>query len=159
MITTCITLDQVAHYFAFFSDRHCNATPQMLPQAISSLPFQHSKVQFFCFTHGSHSSATFFIVKRPCTVDNSQDFLCGRQLLFISIKLFLNVVISLMDNILFDRHRVAPALASYTFRQWSSGGEGQRSYLRASWKHALAGLVAGTGAVLAYTLHHHKVRA
>lgn len=134
----------------------------MLPQAISSLPFQHSKVQFFYFTHCSHSSATFFIVKHPCSVDNSQDFLCGRQLLVNSIKLILNVVISLMDNILFYRHRVAPALASCAFRLWSSSsssGEGQRSYLRASWKHALAGLVAGTGAVLAYSLHHHKVRA
>lgn len=149
------------HYFAFLSDYHCNATPQLLPQAISSLPFKHSKVQFFCFTHGSHSSATFFIVKHPCSVDNSQDFLCGWQLLVISIKLFWNVVISPMDIILFHRHRVAPALASCAFRLWSSssGGEGQRSYLRASWKHALAGLVAGTGAVLAYSLHHHKVRA
>ncbi|TNM89033.1 hypothetical protein fugu_005287 [Takifugu bimaculatus] len=59
-----------------------------------------------------------------------------------------------------QRHRGAPALASYAFRLWSSsgssGGEGQRSYLGASWKHALVGLVAGTGAVLAYSLHHHK---
>lgn len=69
-----------------------------------------------------------------------------------------------MDIILVHRHRGAPALASYAFRLWSSssgssGGEGQTSYLGASWKHALVGLVAGTGAVLAYSLHHHKVRA
>lgn len=97
------------------------------------------------------------------SVDNSQGFLCGWLLLIIAIKLFLNVLISLMDIILVHRHRGAPALASYAFRLWSSsgssGGEGQRSYLGASWKHALAGLVAGTGAVLAYSLHHHKVRA
>lgn len=94
------------------------------------------------------------------SVDNSQASL-GWLLLIISIKLFLNVLLGLMDMILIHRHRGAPALASYAFRLWSSSsnGEGQRSYLGASWKHALVGLVAGTGAVLAYSLHHHKVRA
>lgn len=41
----------------------------------------------------------------------------------------------------------------------SSSSEHQRSYQRThgpSWRHALAGLLAGTGAVLAYGLHHHK---
>lgn len=94
------------------------------------------------------------------SIDNSQGFRCGWLLLFISIKVFLNVLISLMGIILVHRHRGAPALASHAFRLWSSSsGEGQRSYLGASWKHALVGLVAGTGAVLAYSLHHHKVRA
>ncbi len=62
----------------------------------------------------------------------------------------------------FHRHQVAPAVASCAVRLWSSGSsEDQRSYQRVHgprWRHALAGLLAGTGAVLAYGLHHHKVR-
>ncbi|XP_059186046.1 sulfite oxidase, mitochondrial [Centropristis striata] len=50
-------------------------------------------------------------------------------------------------------HRVAPAAA----RLWSSSSsEDQKSYHGPSWRHALAGLLAGTGAVLAYGLCHHK---
>lgn len=56
------------------------------------------------------------------------------------------------------RHRVAPALASCAVRLCSSSSaEEQRWSQRASWKHALAGLLAGTGAVLVYGLHQHKV--
>lgn len=54
------------------------------------------------------------------------------------------------------RHRVAPALASCAVRLCSTREE-QRWSRRASWKHALAGLLAGTGAVLVYGLHQHKV--
>ncbi|XP_040888897.1 sulfite oxidase, mitochondrial [Toxotes jaculatrix] len=59
------------------------------------------------------------------------------------------------------RHQVAPALASCAVRLWSSssGSDDQRSYQRAhapSWRHGLAGLLVGTGAVLAYSLHQHK---
>ncbi|TNN81300.1 Sulfite oxidase, mitochondrial [Liparis tanakae] len=53
----------------------------------------------------------------------------------------------------------AAAVASCAGRLWSSSSEDQRSYRRAhapSWRHALAGLLAGTGAVLAYGLHHHQ---
>lgn len=60
----------------------------------------------------------------------------------------------------FHRHQVAPGVASCAARLWSSS-EDQRSHQRThgpSWRHALAGLLAGTGAVLAYGLHHHKVR-
>lgn len=53
-------------------------------------------------------------------------------------------------------------------RLWSSsssggrgdGGDDQRTYQNShgsSWIHGLAGLLAGTGAVLAYGLHQHKV--
>ncbi|KAK9529174.1 hypothetical protein VZT92_013287 [Zoarces viviparus] len=60
-----------------------------------------------------------------------------------------------------QRLQVAPAVASCAGRLWSSSSssEDQRSYQRAhgpSWRHGLAGLLAGTGAVLAYGLHHHK---
>ena len=61
----------------------------------------------------------------------------------------------------FCSHRVAPALATCAVRlcsSSSSSSDDQRSYQRANWKHALAGLLAGTGAVLAYGFHHHKVR-
>lgn len=57
-----------------------------------------------------------------------------------------------------QRHQVAPGVASCAARLWSSS-EDQRSHQRThgpSWRHALAGLLAGTGAVLAYGLHHHK---
>ncbi|KAM7005861.1 sulfite oxidase, mitochondrial isoform 1-T1 [Tautogolabrus adspersus] len=59
-----------------------------------------------------------------------------------------------------QRNPVAPAVASCAVRLWSSGGsEDQRSYRPTHgprWRHALAGLLAGTGAVLAYGLHHHQ---
>lgn len=79
------------------------------------------------------------------------------------IKLFLNALINPTGVVAFHRRRVEPALASCSLRLWSSGGggssgEGQRWDLPVSWKHALAGLLAGTGAVLAYRLHHQKVR-
>lgn len=58
---------------------------------------------------------------------------------------------------------MAPAVASCAVRLWSSSSsEDQRSNQRAhgtSWRHGLAGLLAGTGAVLAYGLHHHKSQA
>lgn len=80
----------------------------------------------------------------------------------IFIKLFLNALIN-PTGVVFHRRRVEPALASCSLRLWSSSsssgsGEGQRWDLPVSWKHALAGLLAGTGAVLAYSLHHQKVR-
>ncbi|XP_029288391.1 sulfite oxidase, mitochondrial [Cottoperca gobio] len=58
-----------------------------------------------------------------------------------------------------QRHQVAPAVVSCAVRLWSSSSEDRRSYQRVhgpSWRHGLAGLLAGTGAVLAYGLHHHK---
>lgn len=59
-----------------------------------------------------------------------------------------------------QRHQLAPAVTSCAVRLWSSGSsEDHRSYQRAHgprWRHALAGLLAGTGAVLAYGIHHHK---
>ncbi|XP_022053143.2 sulfite oxidase, mitochondrial [Acanthochromis polyacanthus] len=62
-----------------------------------------------------------------------------------------------------QRHQVTPAVASCAARlcsSSSSSSEDHRSHQRVhslSWKHALAGLLAGTGAVLAYGLHHqHK---
>lgn len=64
--------------------------------------------------------------------------------------------------VLFHRHQAAPAVASCATRLWSSsgGGDDQRSYQHGhsrTWRHAVAGLVVGAGAVLAYGLHHHKV--
>lgn len=50
---------------------------------------------------------------------------------------------------------MAPALASCAVRLCSTREE-QRWSQRANWKHALAGLLAGTGAVLVYGLHQHK---
>ncbi|XP_071349857.1 sulfite oxidase, mitochondrial [Trachinotus anak] len=60
-----------------------------------------------------------------------------------------------------QRHQVAPAVASCAVRLWSSSssGDDQRSYQHThspSWRYGLAGLLAGTGAVLAYGLHQHK---
>nr|XP_020448909.1 sulfite oxidase, mitochondrial isoform X2 [Monopterus albus] len=58
-----------------------------------------------------------------------------------------------------QRLQVAPAAASSAVRLWSSSRDDQRSYQRGhspSWRNALAGLLAGAGAVLAYGLHHHK---
>uniref|UniRef100_A0A1A7XMD9 Sulfite oxidase n=1 Tax=Iconisemion striatum TaxID=60296 RepID=A0A1A7XMD9_9TELE len=54
------------------------------------------------------------------------------------------------------RHKVAPAVTSCAVRFCFSGSEDQRSYQRANWKHILAGLLAGTGAVLAYSRHQNK---
>lgn len=55
---------------------------------------------------------------------------------------------------------MTPAVASCAARLCSSSSEDHRSHQRVhslSWKHGLAGLLAGTGAVLAYGLHqHHK---
>ncbi|KAK1902234.1 Sulfite oxidase mitochondrial [Dissostichus eleginoides] len=58
-----------------------------------------------------------------------------------------------------QRHQVTPAVVSCAVRLWSSSSEDGGSYQRAHgprWRHGLAGLLAGTGAVLAYGLHHHK---
>lgn len=55
------------------------------------------------------------------------------------------------------RHKVMPVAALCAVRLCSSSSEQQKSYERKNWKHILAGLLAGTGAVLAYGLHHHKV--
>uniref|UniRef100_A0A4W6F3D2 sulfite oxidase n=1 Tax=Lates calcarifer TaxID=8187 RepID=A0A4W6F3D2_LATCA len=59
-----------------------------------------------------------------------------------------------------QRHQVAPAVRSYAVRLWSSSSsDDQRSYQGThgpSWRHGLAGLLAGTGAVLAYGFHQHK---
>ncbi|KAK5872270.1 hypothetical protein PBY51_012986 [Eleginops maclovinus] len=59
-----------------------------------------------------------------------------------------------------QRHKVTPAVVSCAVRLWSSSssedrGSYQRSY-GPRWRHGLAGLLAGSGAVLAYGLHHHK---
>ncbi|XP_029007623.1 sulfite oxidase, mitochondrial [Betta splendens] len=60
------------------------------------------------------------------------------------------------------RYQVAPSLAACALRlcSSSSGGDGdQRSYQHThmpTWRHGLAGLLAGTGAVLAYGLHQHQ---
>uniref|UniRef100_A0A1A8NF01 Sulfite oxidase n=1 Tax=Nothobranchius pienaari TaxID=704102 RepID=A0A1A8NF01_9TELE len=54
------------------------------------------------------------------------------------------------------RLKVAPAVTSCAARFCSSGSEDQSSYQRANWKHVLAGLLAGTGAVLVYSQHRHK---
>lgn len=54
---------------------------------------------------------------------------------------------------------MTPAVVLCAVRLWSSSSEDGGSYQRAhgpSWRHGLAGLLAGTGAVLAYGLHHHK---
>lgn len=60
------------------------------------------------------------------------------------------------------RYQVAPSLAACALRVCSSSGDGdQRSYQHTftpPWRHALAGLLAGTGAALAYGLHHLQVR-
>ncbi|KAM6928142.1 sulfite oxidase, mitochondrial [Xenentodon cancila] len=61
-----------------------------------------------------------------------------------------------------QRYQVAPAVPLWTFRLCSSSSssrEDQRSYQHTRhpiWRHGLAGLLAGAGAVLAYSLHHHK---
>ncbi|XP_061583472.1 sulfite oxidase, mitochondrial [Cololabis saira] len=63
-----------------------------------------------------------------------------------------------------QRNEVAPAVALWTLRLSSSSSgsgsrEDQRSYQHTRspiWRHGLAGLLAGAGAVLAYSLHHHK---
>ncbi|KAM9408581.1 sulfite oxidase, mitochondrial [Pholidichthys leucotaenia] len=58
-----------------------------------------------------------------------------------------------------QRHQVAPAVISCAVRLCSSSHD-QRSYqhgYRPSWRYAVAGLLAGTGAVVAYGLHHHTV--
>lgn len=57
------------------------------------------------------------------------------------------------------RNQVAPVVASCAVRLCSSRND-QRFHqygFSASWRHVLAGLLAGTGAVLAYGLHRHKV--
>lgn len=57
-----------------------------------------------------------------------------------------------------NRNQVAPVVASCAVRLCSSSND-QRFHqhgFSASWRHVLAGLLAGTGAVLAYGLHHHK---
>lgn len=53
------------------------------------------------------------------------------------------------------RHPVTPALAPCAVRFFSSDREGQFRWSR-RWSHAVAGLLAGTGAVLAYALNQHK---
>lgn len=55
------------------------------------------------------------------------------------------------------RHPVTPALAPCVARL-SSSSDGEKGQFRWSqrWTHAVAGLLAGTGAVLAYALHQHK---
>lgn len=70
---------------------------------------------------------------------------------------------SLIDLFKFVRRHVTPAVASCAVRLWStSSSDDQRSDQSTpspSWRHALVGLLAGSGAVLAYGLHHHKVRS
>ncbi|XP_041672407.1 sulfite oxidase, mitochondrial [Cheilinus undulatus] len=68
---------------------------------------------------------------------------------------------SLTRFVSFNTHRyqVAPAVAWCAARLLSSSSEEQRWYRHAHgprWRHAVAGLLAGTGAVLAYGLHHHQ---
>ncbi|CAN9512279.1 unnamed protein product [Ophioblennius macclurei] len=56
-----------------------------------------------------------------------------------------------------QRHQASPVVASCAVRLCSSTSEDQRSYQHSPrWKHVLAGVLAGTGAVLAYSLHQHK---
>ncbi|XP_037535554.1 sulfite oxidase, mitochondrial [Nematolebias whitei] len=56
-----------------------------------------------------------------------------------------------------QRHKVAPAVVSCALRLCSSSStEDLGLSQRTNWKHILAGLLAGTGAVLACGLHHHK---
>ncbi|XP_026163859.1 sulfite oxidase, mitochondrial [Mastacembelus armatus] len=59
-----------------------------------------------------------------------------------------------------QRNQVAPAVTLCAVRLWSSSSsDDQRSYRSAHslrWRRALAGLLAGAGAVVAYGLHHHK---
>lgn len=58
-----------------------------------------------------------------------------------------------------QRLHITPVVASCAARLWSSSREEQRSYQhvhRLRWRHAVAGLLAGTGVVLAYGLHHHQ---
>lgn len=67
---------------------------------------------------------------------------------------------AVLETQFFFRLPVAPAVASCAVRLRSSSAEDQGSYQRAhrpGWRHAVAGLLAGTGAVLAYGLHQHKV--
>ncbi|KAM3620696.1 uncharacterized protein V6R79_000712 [Siganus canaliculatus] len=60
------------------------------------------------------------------------------------------------------RHQVTPAWAPRAARLCSSSGSGSEDQRwhqwthSPSWSHALAGLLAGTGAVLAYGLQHNK---
>lgn len=53
------------------------------------------------------------------------------------------------------RHPVTPALAPCAVRFFSGDREGEFRWSR-RWSHAVAGLLAGTGAVLAYALNQHK---
>lgn len=53
------------------------------------------------------------------------------------------------------RHPVTPALAPCAERLFSTDREGPFRWSR-RWSHAVAGLLAGTGAVLAYALNQHK---
>ncbi|KAM9813858.1 sulfite oxidase, mitochondrial [Neosynchiropus ocellatus] len=56
-----------------------------------------------------------------------------------------------------QRHPVTPAVASFTVRLWSNSTEHQRSDSRQRWRRALvAGMLAGSGVVLAYGLRQHK---
>ncbi|XP_028301843.1 sulfite oxidase, mitochondrial [Gouania willdenowi] len=59
-----------------------------------------------------------------------------------------------------QRRLVTPVVASCAVRLCSSRSEDQRFYYQQLhspyWRYGLAGLLAGTGAVLAYGLHHHK---
>ncbi|XP_029948572.1 sulfite oxidase, mitochondrial isoform X2 [Salarias fasciatus] len=56
-----------------------------------------------------------------------------------------------------QRRQASPVAASCAARLCSSYSEDKRSYQHGPrWKHVLAGVLAGTGAVLAYNLHQHK---
>ncbi|XP_030585953.1 sulfite oxidase, mitochondrial isoform X2 [Archocentrus centrarchus] len=56
----------------------------------------------------------------------------------------------------FLRYQVAPVVASCTVRLSSSSNEQRFHQHGFSWTRALAGILAGTGVVLAYGLRHHK---
>ncbi|KAJ0023680.1 hypothetical protein NQD34_003579 [Periophthalmus magnuspinnatus] len=55
------------------------------------------------------------------------------------------------------RHPVTPALAPCTASFSSDSDRGSEFRWSRRWTHAVAGLLAGTGAVLAYALHQHKL--
>lgn len=82
--------------------------------------------------------------------------------MFVIMKFFLKHLLTLSSRL---SKSVIPSLSvwdgHFSCRWRSTGGHGRQKYFNdrlPKFRFALAGLLAGTGAVLAYKLHQDKVR-